>query len=143
MGVASKRLRLLLRLWVVVFALGAITFLVFPGLTVQALNSAGRGFRMPELPATAAQFWVGLAVSYMVLVTALCLEAQRGGRLRVAPIRFLLLGKASSSLVSLLYFALVLHAFAFLANFVVDGSIVAVTYLLLRQARGEIGVSAA
>jgi hypothetical protein len=121
----------------ITFALGAIAFLVFPGLTVHMLNQAGAEIGLPALPTGNAQFWVGLAVAYMVLVTSFCWEATRTREISDQAVRFLLTGKAASALVSLVYFAIALHAFAFLANFVVDGAIFAVTYLLYSQARAE------
>src|SRR5260370_18825231 len=53
MSPESKRLRLLLRVWVVIFALGALHFFVFPYLTLRTLNSPARAFRMHEVAALA------------------------------------------------------------------------------------------
>src|SRR5216683_3264018 len=40
--IATRRLRLLLRIWTVVFVLGAIDFFVFPYLTVRILNGTAK-----------------------------------------------------------------------------------------------------
>jgi len=133
MVVPDSLLRLWLRAWMVVFALGAIDFLIFPTLTLNVLNSAGSLFGMPAIPARLTEFWAVLAVAYMVLVAAFCWEATRERGLDAQPVRFLVLGKTTSSLVSLLYFVVVVHAFAFLANFLVDGFIAAGTFALLRS----------
>jgi hypothetical protein len=83
-------------------------------------------------------FWLTLAVPYMILVAALSWIAQRGPRIQALPVQFLMLAKASSSLTSLALFLVGGFAYPFLANFVVDGAIVLITYWLYRAARPEL-----
>ena len=137
---ATKRLRLLLRIWAVVFALGAMDFFVFPYLTVRILNSTAHSLGMHQVVALNAgqDFWLTLAVPYMILVAALSWVAQRGPRISAQLVRFLMLAKASSSLTSLALFLLGGFAYPFLANFVVDGAIVLITYWFYRAARPEL-----
>jgi hypothetical protein len=139
-AMAATRLRLLLRLWAVIFALGAIDFFVFPYLTVRILNSGAHAFGMHEVVALNAgqDFWLTLAVPYMILVAAFSWVAQGGTKIAAQPVQFLMLAKASSSLTSL---ALVLFGgfpYPFLANFAVDGVIVLITYWCYRAARSEL-----
>lgn len=138
--IATKRLRLLLRIWTVIFALGAIDFFVFPYLTVRILNSTARSLGMHEVTALNAgqDFWLTLAVPYMILVAALSWVAQRGERIQAQPVQFLMLAKASSSLTSLALFVFGGFPYAFLANFVVDGAIALVTYSFYRAAKREL-----
>ena len=138
--IGTKRLRLLLRIWTVVFALGAIDFFVFPYLTVRILNSTARSLGMHEVTALNAgqDFWLTLAVPYMILVAALSWVAQRGERIQAQPVQFLMLAKASSSLTSLALFLFGGFPYAFLANFAVDGAIVLITYWFYRAARAEL-----
>ena len=138
--IATKRLRLLLRIWTVVFALGAIDFFVFPYLTVRILNSTAKSLGMHEVAALNAgqDFWLTLAVPYMILVASLSWVAQRSDRIQAQPVQFLMLAKASSSLTSLALFLFGGFPYAFLANFVVDGAIVLVTYWFYRIARPEL-----
>src|ERR1700736_5067311 len=140
LAIATRRLRLLLRIWTVVFALGAIDFFVFPYLTVRILNSTARSLGMHQVTAlnTGQDFWLTLAVPYMILVAALSWVAQRGERIQAQPVQFLMLAKASSSLTSLALFVFGGFAYAFLANCVVDGVIVLVTYWFYRGARAEL-----
>jgi hypothetical protein len=140
----TRRLRLLLRIWAVIFALGAIDFLVFPYLTVRTLNSAGRALGMHEVAALNAgqDFWLTLAVPYMILVAAFSWVAQRSERISAQPVQFLMLAKASSSLTSLVLFVFGGFPYAFLANFVVDGAIVLITYWFYRAARPELAYPA-
>lgn len=136
----TRRLRLLLRIWTVVFLLGAVDFFVFPYLTIRILNRTARSLGMHEVVALNAgqDFWLTLAVPYMILVAAFSWVAQRGDRIQAQPVRFLMLAKASSSLTSLALFVLGGFAYAFLANFVVDGAIVLITYWFYRAARSEL-----
>lgn len=137
---ATRRLRILLRIWAVVFALGAIDFFVFPYLTVRILNSTAASLGMHQVTALNAgqDFWLTLAVPYMILVAAISWVAQRGDRIRALPVQFLLLAKASSSLTSLALYLLAGFAYPFLANFAVDGAIVLITFWLYRAARPEL-----
>lgn len=137
---ATMRLRLLLRIWAVVFALGAVDFFVFPYLTVRTLNATAHALGMREVVALNAgqDFWLTLAVPYMILVAAFSWVAQRGERIAAQPVQFLMLAKASSSLTSLALFVFGGFPYAFLANFVVDGAIVLITYWFYRRARAEL-----
>ena len=137
---ATRRLRLLLRIWTVIFLLGAIDFFVFPYLTVRILNSTAKSLGMHEVVALNAgqDFWLTLAVPYMILVAAFSWVAQRGARIQAQPVRFLMLAKVSSSLTSLALFLAGGFPYAFLANFLVDGAIVLITYWFYRTARSEL-----
>jgi len=138
--VATRRLRLLLRIWAVIFALGAIDFFVFPYLTVRILNSTAKSLGMHEVTALngGQDFWLTLAVPYMILVAAFSWVAQRGPRIQAQPVQLLLLAKGASSLTSLALFVLGGLAYPFLANFIVDGAIFLITYWFYRMARLEL-----
>ena len=137
---AARRLRVLLRVWAVIFVLGAIDFLVFPSTTVRMLNAGGSALHMPGVTVLRGtdDFWLTLAVPYMILVAAFSWVAQRGAKIQAQPVQFLMLGKASSSLCSLLLFLLGGFPYAFLANFVTDGAIVLITLWFYRAAREEL-----
>ena len=130
----SERLVLWLRIWGVIFALGAADFLLLPAQTVRSLNAVGH--RLGFAPALEAPgFWVPLAAAYMVLIAAFCFEGQRGGRPAGGPVRYLLLAKVSSAAAALGWFVFGGLAFPFLAAGAVDGLIAAGTFALLRAAR--------
>src|SRR5258708_37016681 len=120
---ATKRLRLLLRIWTVIFSLGAVDFFVFPYLTVKILNSTARSLGMREVTALngGQDFWLTLAVPYMILVAALSWIAQRTTRIQAQPVQFLMLAKAASSLTSLALFLLAGFAHPVFAHFAVAG----------------------
>jgi hypothetical protein len=138
--VPTRRLRVLLRIWAVIFLLGAIDFFAFPYLTVRILNSTAKSLGMHQVVALNAgqDFWLTLAVPYMILVAAFSWVAQRGSRIQAQPVQFLMLAKVSSSLTSLALFAFGGFAYAFLANFFVDGAIALITYWFYRAARSEL-----
>jgi hypothetical protein len=140
MAPASRRLRLLLRIWVVIFVLGAFDFFVFPYLTIRILDSTAKSLGMHEVAALEAgqDFWLTLAVPYMILVAAFSWVAQRGPRIQAQPVQFLMLAKASSSLISLALFLFAGFAYPFLANFLVDGAIVLITFGFYHAARAEL-----
>jgi len=144
MSPASNRLRLLLRIWVVIFVLGAFDFFVFPYLTVRILDSTAKSLGMHEVAALDAgqDFWLTLAVPYMILVAAFSWVAQQGARIQAQPVQFLMLAKASSSLISLALFLFGGFAYPFLANFVVDGAIVLITFWFYRAAKAELAFPA-
>jgi hypothetical protein len=139
-AMASGRLRLLLRVWTVIFALGAVDFFVFPYLTVGILNAGARALGLHEVVALNAgqDFWLTLAVPYMILVAAFSWIAQRGSKIAAQPVQFLILAKVSSSLTSLALFLFGGFPYAFLANFVVDGAIALITFWFYRAARREL-----
>jgi len=124
----------------VIFALGAFDFFVFPYLTVRILNSTAKSLGMHEVAALEAgqDFWLTLAVPYMILVAAFSWVAQRGTRIQAQPVQFLLLAKASSSLISLALFLFGGFAYPFLANFLLDGAIALITFWFYRAARAEL-----
>jgi hypothetical protein len=124
----------------VIFALGAFDFFVFPYLTIRILDSTAKSLGMHEVAALDAgqDFWLTLAVPYMILVAAFSWVAQRGSRIQAQPVQFLMLAKGSSSLISLALFLFGGFAYPFLANFVVDGAIVLITYWFYRAAKAEL-----
>jgi len=83
-----------------------------------------------------------LAGAYMVVIMELAWAAQRE-RVKSRTVELLILAKVTSSLIALAYFVLAVHAFAFLANFAVDGAIALVTYLLHRQVKPSTATQAA
>lgn len=107
----------------VAFAVTGLVFFFFPVLVIRAINQFGARLGFPRARPSATLFWLDLAVSYMVLVTILAGTIARDVRRYTHLIPILAAGKISSSLLSLFYFIAVKHAFLYLLNFIVDGSI--------------------
>jgi hypothetical protein len=134
---ATAWLRLWLRGLLGGLVVTGLLFLLIPYPVVRFLNYIGGLFGLAPLD-TGHQFYVVLAVAYMALVSAFCWVAVTGSRVQALPVRLLIFGKTMSSLLALLFFVVDVHAFAFLANFVVDGSIALVTWASYRAAKGEL-----
>src|SRR6267142_2973389 len=119
----DRALRPLFGTLAVAFATTGLLFLLFPDGTIRALNAAGGPLGFPPAPASELRFWLSLAVAYMVLVTLLAAEIARNPRGRAHLMPILAAGKATSSLTCLGYFVGSSHAFIYLANFLVDGTL--------------------
>jgi hypothetical protein len=118
-------LRLWLRAWGVIFALGALDFLLLPTHTVASLDAAGARLGFAATPPEPG-YWVPLAAAYMVLIALFCWEGRP---------RDLLIAKVASSLFALGWFAFAGLQFPFLVAGVLDGLIAAGTAALLRAER--------
>ena len=125
-----------MKLWAPIFAAGGLGFYLLPGMITASMNQGARLSGLEESPVDADNLWVVLAGAYMALITAIAADAALtdDAARRHTLARYLLVGKVTSSLGALGYFAFRRRAYAFLANFVLDGGIAAVTYSLLRQA---------
>jgi hypothetical protein len=113
-----------LRLLAVSFAVVGLFFLFAPDGTLGVLDDLGDVFGdFTPAPETQEQLWLSLGFAYMVVITGICLVVQAD----VARYRPLLLvlaaGKAASSLTSLAFFVFDTDVFAYLLNFLVDGSL--------------------
>ena len=138
---AEQFVVLSLRLLAASFAVVGILFIVAPDGVLGVISDLGDdlgGFtRAPE---TTEQLWLSLGFSYMVVITAICLVAQ-ADVVRFRPlIAVLAVGKTASSLSSLAFYLFDEHVFAYLLNFLVDGSL-ALLALWLWSLAGRIGRS--
>ena len=124
-----------LRLLAVSFGLVGLLFLIAPDGTLGVLDDLGDVFGdFTPAPETQEQLWLSLGFAYMVVITGICLVVQAD----VARYRPLLLvlaaGKAASSLTSLAFFIFDTDVFAYLLNFLVDGSLTLIALWLWRLA---------
>jgi hypothetical protein len=118
----ERRLRDLLRLWTVLFGLGALSFAVDPDRTIDTL-----GLLPGEPVPTGDRFWNALGVSLMATLTTLCgmaaLDVRRHRRF-ILPV---LVSKAVSSGMYAWRYAGRPARTSYLAGAVCDGSIFAIT----------------
>jgi len=128
-----------LRLLAISFAVVGILFIATPSGVLDTISELGTdlgGF--VRAPHSSEQLWLGLAFSYMVVITGICVIAQ----LDVVRYRTLLLllavGKVASSLSALAFYLFDQHVFIYLLNFLVDGSLVLVA-LWLWSLIGRVG----
>lgn len=135
---AEQRLRGLLRLFAILFACGALGFLLRPEGTVADLNATGALLGLGALPAggrtVASDFWLVLAVANMATIATcawLAATDVRGRRALVYPV---VLSKLASSAAGLLLFVIRAPAFPYLAATLVDLPIALVLLAALRAA---------
>jgi hypothetical protein len=125
-GEQAERLAVLgLRMLAASFAVVGALFLIAPDGTLSVLEDVGDWFGdFAPAPETTEQLWLSLGFAYMVVITGICLVAQ-ADVVRYRPLILVLAaGKAASSLTSLGFFIFDDDVFAYLLNFLVDGSLV-------------------
>ncbi|MDP9326087.1 MAG: hypothetical protein M3O87_06085 [Candidatus Dormibacteraeota bacterium] len=134
---ADQRLKTWLKVWAPLFMLGGTAFYLLPGRVTGSMNRGARLVKMEESPVDADNLWVVLAMAYMALITAITAQAATSDdRVRREElVRYLMIGKAASSFGALGYFLFKRRAYSFLANFLLDGAILGVTYKLLADTR--------
>jgi hypothetical protein len=120
-----------LRVLALSFAVVGILFIAVPNGVLDTISDLGDqigGFS--RAPHGTEQLWLALGFSYMVVITGLCLVAQ-ADVVRYRPLLLLLAaGKTASSLASLGFYLFDEDVFAYLLNFLLDGSLVLVALWL-------------
>src|SRR5205085_12290275 len=113
-----------LRLLAASFAVVGLLFLLAPDGTLSVLDDLGDTIgNFTPAPETQEQLWLSLGFAYMVVITGICLVVQ-ADVVRYRPFLLVLAaGKAASSLTSLAFYLFDTHVFAYLLNFLVDGSL--------------------
>jgi hypothetical protein len=120
-----------LRLLALSFAVVGILFIAVPNGVLDTVSDLGDelgGFS--RAPHGTEQLWLALGFSYMVVITGICLLAQTDVVRYRSLLLVLALGKAASSLSSLAFYVFEADVFAYLLNFLVDGSLVLVALWL-------------
>ena len=128
-----------LRLLAISFAVVGILFIAAPNGVLDTISDLGNdlgGF--VRAPHGTEQLWLGLAFSYMVVITGICLIAQTDVVRYRTLLLLLAVGKVASSLSALGFYLFDQHVFIYLLNFLVDGSLVLVA-LWLWSLIGRIG----
>jgi hypothetical protein len=122
---------LALRLLALSFAVVGILFIAVPNGVLDTVSDLGDelgGFS--RAPHGSEQLWLALGFSYMVVITGICLLAQADVVRYRSLLLVLALGKAASSLTSLGFYLFDDDVFAYLLNFLLDGSLVLVALWL-------------
>jgi hypothetical protein len=106
------------------FVAVGLVFLFVPGEVILFFNSISRLLGMAEAPMEGAGFYLVLAAGYMYVVSYLAWKMFRIPSERQA-LQVLIQAKSASSILSILFFAVVHPYLIFLTNGVVDGAIAA------------------
>jgi len=139
-GAAAERFVVLsLRLLAATFAVVGLLFIVVPNPTLDVLSDVGEWFgNHTRAPHGQEQLWLSLGFAYMVVITGICLLAQTEV-VRYRPLLLVLAaGKTASSLATLGFFVFDEQVFAYLLNFILDGSLVLIS-LGLYVLAGRVG----
>ncbi|HYR96953.1 MAG TPA: hypothetical protein VEM57_09455 [Candidatus Binatus sp.] len=138
---AERKLAWLLRLFAVLFAIGAVGFLVRPDETVTDLDRLGALVGLPTLQRTAvagvSDFWLPLAIANMATIAACAWLAAGDVRRRRALVYPIVVSKLASSATGVLLFVRWSPAFPFLAVALVDLPIAVILVSALRAAPAE------
>ena len=139
---AERFVVLNLRLMAIGFAITGFFFIAWPDGTLARLTEFGENFGdFTAAPETDERLWLSLGFAYMAVITGLTLIAQ-ADVVRYRPMLLALaLGKAASSITSLVFFFQD-DVFVYLLNGIVDGSLVGAS-LLLYSLAGRVGAPAA
>jgi hypothetical protein len=124
---AERAVVLTMRGLAVTFAVVGILFISTPDGVIDTLDDVGDWFGgFVAGPPTSEKFWLALGFAYMVVITGLALVISTDVR-RYRPLLLVLAaGKAASSLAAGAFYLWDREVFIYLANFVVDGSLVGV-----------------
>jgi nitric oxide reductase large subunit len=139
-GPAAERFVVLnLRLLAGTFAMVGLLFIAVPNGTLDVLSDFGEWFgNHTRAPHGDEQLWLSLGFAYMVVITGICLLAQTDVVRYRALLLVLAAGKTASSLATLGFFIFDEQVFAYLLNFLLDGSLVLIS-LWLWALIGRIG----
>jgi len=135
----ERRLAWTLRFFALLFAIGAVGFLLRPDDVVHDLDRAGALVGLPTLvesrvPVT-SDFWLPLAIANMATITACAWLASRDVRRRRPLVHAIVVSKLASSATGILLFARWSMAFPFLTIALVDLPIALILISGLRAAR--------
>ncbi len=135
----QKNYRLLMLLLFWTFLIVGLMFYFIPNPIINVFNIVSEkiGYFQP-LPQNIEKFYLDLAVAYMACVTAIAYMISKNvlKNLNLTPV--LIVGKTTSSLISLLSFILYQKALLYLSNFVIDGSIVLIVLVLYLPVKKEL-----
>lgn len=109
------------------FAVVGVLFLVAPDGVLGVLDDVGDAIgEFTRAPETDAKLWLALTFAFMSVITGICLVVAADVVRYRAFLLVLAAGKAASSLTAGAFFLFDEDVFAYLANFVVDASLVGV-----------------
>ena len=119
------------------FLIAGLSFYIIPNNVITLFNLVSEKIgHFQPIPLNQEKFYLDLAVAYMACVTAIAYWISRDvlKNLNLTPV--LIVGKTTSSLISLVSFFLYQKSLLYLSNFVIDGSIVLIVlafYLPLKR----------
>ncbi len=132
----EKNLKLVLIISAVAYLAGGFAFVLAPEIIITGINFLSGKFTpgLPEILPSKDKFWLCLAFSMMMTITALCYMAQRHVSKNLGYVVAVLIAKSASALSALAFFIFSARYFAYLVIFLVDGTIFWITLYFLVKA---------
>ncbi|MFN2612354.1 MAG: hypothetical protein ABR536_03165 [Solirubrobacterales bacterium] len=131
----EKLVVLNLRVLALSFAVVGALFIVTPDGVLNTISDLGEKIGdFSRAPETDEKFWLALGFAYMVVITGICLIAQRDVARHRPMLLALVAGKAASSAAALGFYLFDDDVFIYLLNFLVDGYLAVNVFVLWRLA---------
>ncbi len=138
----QKYYKLLMTLLFWIFLVVGVLFYVVPNQVIGIFNivSDKIGY-FQQIPLSQEKFYLDLAVAYMACVTAIAYLIRKDvlKNLNLTPV--LIVGKTTSSLISLISFILFQKSLLYISNFVIDGAIVLIVLIFYLPVKRELSTA--
>ncbi|MGB9734789.1 MAG: hypothetical protein ACP5JP_03105 [bacterium] len=138
----QKYYKLLMTLLFWIFLVVGVLFYVVPNQVIGIFNivSDKIGY-FQQIPLSQEKFYLDLAVAYMACVTAIAYLISKDvlKNLNLTPV--LIVGKTTSSLISLISFILFQKSLLYISNFVIDGAIVLIVLIFYLPVKRELSTA--
>ena len=121
----------------ITFGITGLIFLFYSNGVLHFFNAVSENFGMAQAPETGLNFFLILAAGYMYLVTLIAFFMYRFPENSFFPL-LLANGKIASSVLSLGFFMFLNKYFIYLTNFVVDGLIGLLAFILYFKLKQDI-----
>jgi uncharacterized protein (DUF362 family) len=125
----ERHLKIFMVISAITYFVVGFAFALVPGQILEAFNLFSRILTpgLKETPISVEKFWLSLSFSMMMTIAALCYIAQHNIRKNKGYVIALLISKCASALSGLCFFIFSAKYLAYLAIFIVDGSIFWIT----------------
>lgn len=138
----QKNYKLLMTLLFWIFLIVGILFYIVPNQIISIFNIiSGKLGYFQQLPLNSEKFYLDLAVAYMACVTAISYLVSKNvlKNLNLTPV--LIVGKTTSSLISLISFFIFQKSLLYLSNFIIDGTIVLIVLAFYLPVKKELSIA--
>ena len=126
-------LKILSGIYFLMFVFAGLGFLLFPNGTIYLFNYIGSTVGFASLPYIHNFFYLALALGYMFVVSMISWLVYKDTETYYQLFIVLIGGKTMSSLFSLLYFFIHIHALIYITNFIVDGALALVGFYYYKR----------
>jgi|YelNatPaOPRAMG01_1025707.scaffolds.fasta_scaffold02938_13 predicted PurR-regulated permease PerM len=135
----QKNYKVLMTLLSWIFLIVGALFYIIPNHVIGIFNIiSNRTGYFQLLPPSSEKFYLDLAVAYMACVTAIAYMISRDVIRNINLTPVLIVGKTTSSLLSLISFILFQKSLLYLSNFIVDGAIVLIVLVFYLPVKKEL-----